>query len=167
LPTEDVEYAVFVQRVWPEYLRIATLLCGDQHEAEDLLQDCLVALYPRWGKLARRGDPTAYLRRMLVNRRVSRWRRRRREILTDRPPDSTAPSGEPGDPHPELAAALRSLPRHQRAVVVLRYYADLTEADVASTLGCSIGTVKSQHARAMTRLRAHMPKSDLLKGRTG
>ncbi|GAA4854596.1 SigE family RNA polymerase sigma factor [Kitasatospora terrestris] len=152
--TEDAAYAAFVEAAWYRHLRTATLITGDRHRAEELLQDCLVKLYVRWRRAAT-DDPHAYLRRMLVNGHVSWWRRRRRELLAADPPESAAPhaDGHRLDPLDELHRALRALPDRQRAVVVLRHVEDLSEKDTAAALGCSIGTVKSQNARAMARLR--------------
>jgi RNA polymerase sigma-70 factor (sigma-E family) len=135
------------------HLRVATLLTGDSHRAEELLQDCLVKLYVRWRRVSVSGDPHAYLRRMLVNGNVSWWRGRRRELLTAEAPDSADPLSAPREPHEELRRALLALPRRQWAIVVLRHFEDLTEKAVAAALGCTVGTVKSQHFRAMARLR--------------
>ncbi|MEV4611835.1 SigE family RNA polymerase sigma factor [Kitasatospora sp. NPDC049258] len=158
--TEDAAYAAFVEAAWHRHLRTATLLTGDRHRAEELLQDCLVKLYVRWRRMSA-DDPHAYLRRMLVNGNVSWWRRRRRELLTDEVPEAPGPSAGPSAPsahrvdqREELLHALRALPERQRAVVVLRHFEDLSEKDTAAALGCSVGTVKSQNARAMARLRA-------------
>ncbi|MFC9977145.1 SigE family RNA polymerase sigma factor [Spirillospora sp. NPDC127200] len=152
--TED--YAAFVAAAWGRHFRTAVLLTGDPHRAEELLQDCLVRLYVRWRRVAS-GDPDAYLRRMLANGNVSWWRRRRRETLTDRPPETTA--ADPAAPDDELRRALLALPRQQRAIVVLRHYEDLTERAVADLLGCSVGTVKNQHHRAMKRLRETLSRT--------
>jgi RNA polymerase sigma-70 factor (sigma-E family) len=151
--SEDNAYAAFVEAAWHRHLRTATLLTGDRHRAEELLQDCLVKLYVRWRRAAT-DDPHAYLRRMLVNGHVSWWRRRRRELLTDQPPETAehAPGSGP-DELDELQRALRGLPERQRAVVVLRHFEDLSEKDTAAALGCSVGTVKSQNSRAVARLR--------------
>ncbi|HEU0239439.1 MAG TPA: SigE family RNA polymerase sigma factor [Micromonosporaceae bacterium] len=153
----DREYANFVAAVWVPYLRLARLLTGDWHVAEELLQDSLVRLYTHWPRVSSVGDPHAYLRRMLVNGNVSRWRRHGRERLVDVVPDRFGP--DTGSPDPELREALLALPWHQRAVVVLRHYEDLSEKAVAEALDCSVGTVKSQHARALTRLRQLLPAS--------
>ena len=146
-------YTAFVQATWRDHLGVARLLTGDADRAEELLQDCLVKLYPRWRKVAGRGDPQAYLRRMLVNARVSRWRRSRREELMWDTPDLEDPHTVLPESHEHVRRALLALPRQQRAVVVLRHYADLSEQEVAATLGCSVGTVKTHHSRAIARLR--------------
>jgi RNA polymerase sigma-70 factor (sigma-E family) len=156
----DAGYVEFVRAVWERYLRLARLLTGDRHRGEELLQDCLVRLYPRWRQVAARGDPSDYLRRMLANGSVSWWRQTRRERLVDVPPERADPAAEGPDRREELRRALLQLPRQQRAVVVLRHYEDLTERQVAEILGCSIGTVKSHNARALRRLRELMGADD-------
>lgn len=148
----DHEYTAFLEANWDRYLRLARLLTGDPHRGEELLQDTLVRLYVHWRRVSGR-DPHAYLRRMLVNGNVSWWRRRRREQLVDSPPEREDPAAAVGEFHQELRRALLALPYQQRAVVVLRHYEDLTEREVAVVLGCTVGTVKSHHARAMRRLR--------------
>lgn len=136
-------------------LRSAYLLTGDRHAAEDLLQDTLERVYRHWSRIAT--SPEAYARRALVNGATNRWRWRRR-----RPPE--APLSDTDDPagpdHAGTVAlravvrnALRELPARQRATVVLRYFDDLSEAEVASLLNCSVGTVKSHASRGLARLR--------------
>ncbi|GAB3990583.1 SigE family RNA polymerase sigma factor [Actinoallomurus acanthiterrae] len=150
--TKDLTYAAFVEAAWSRHLGVATLLTGNPHQAEELLQDCLVKLYVRWRRVAA-GDPDAYLRRMLVNGNVSWWRRRRRELLTAQTPDRIDPASAPREPNEELRRALLALSHQQRTIVVLRYFEDLTEKSVAAALGCTVGTVKNQHHRAIRRLR--------------
>ena len=128
------------------------MLTGDRHRAEELLQDSLVKLYVRWRRVSIRGDPHAYLHRMLINGNISWWRRRGRERLVPQTPDYEDPRAG-ADPHDQLQHALRQLPYRQRAVVVLRHYEDLTERETAALLSCSIGTVKSQNALALSKLR--------------
>ena len=150
----DARYVAFVEEHWDRYLRLARLLTADRHRGEDLLQDCLVKLYVHWRRAAARGDPHAYLRRMLVNGNVSRWRRQHREYLVGQPPERPDPAASHDEsPRHELRRALLSLPDRQRAVVVLRHYEDLTERETATLLRCTVGTVKSQNARALRRLR--------------
>jgi RNA polymerase sigma-70 factor (sigma-E family) len=153
LSAADESYVAFVEVAWQRHIRLAMLLTGDRWRAEELLQDSLVKVYERWRRLSRLDDLHAYLRRVLVNNHTSMWRRRRRESLVAEVPDRAVP---PNGIHPEavaLRAALRSLPPRQRAVVVLRHYEDLPEREVAQVLGCSVGTVKSQNARALDKLR--------------
>jgi RNA polymerase sigma-70 factor (sigma-E family) len=149
----DMAYAAFVRRAWDHHLRVARLLTGDPHRGEELLQDCLVKLYARWRWVSRHHEPDRYLKRMLANGNVSWWRRRRRENLVAESADRADPHAGPNEPYEELSRALLTLPRKQRAIVVLRHYADLSEKEVAATLGCSVGTVKAQNSRALARLR--------------
>jgi RNA polymerase sigma factor (sigma-70 family) len=104
--------------------------------------------------------PDAYLRSMLANGNVSWWRRRRREHLVADSPEQADPRAAPAEPYEELSSALRTLPRRQRAIVVLRHYADLSEKEVAAALDCSVGTVKSQNSRALVRLREALSAPD-------
>lgn len=152
-PTDD-GYAAFVATGWSRYLWTASVLTGDRHQGEELLQECLVKLYTRWRRVTRTGDPHAYLRRMLVNGNVSRWRRWRREEPVAETPDRHDGRSTSTEPHDALQRAVLRLPRQQRAVIVLRYFEDLTEKEAAAVLGCSIGALKSTHSRAMTKLRA-------------
>ncbi|MFR9780606.1 SigE family RNA polymerase sigma factor [Micromonospora sp. MS34] len=153
LATADASYVAFVEVAWQRHIRLAMLLTGDRWRAEELLQDSLVKMYERWRKLSRLDDVHAYLRRAMVNNHTSIWRRRRREKLVAEVPDRAAPGDAMDHDAVALRRALLSLPSRQRAVVVLRYYEDLPEREVAQALGCSIGTVKSQHSRAMEKLR--------------
>jgi RNA polymerase sigma-70 factor (sigma-E family) len=138
-------------------LRTAILVCGaSRHDAEDLVQGALEKVYRHWPRI--RGDnPESYARRVVVNAAISAARRRKviQEITFARPPDFAAPGGDP-DLRDTLLAELRRLPARQRAVVVLRYWEDLSEAETAALLGCSIGTVKSQAARGLARIRERM-----------
>ncbi|HWA66202.1 MAG TPA: SigE family RNA polymerase sigma factor [Mycobacteriales bacterium] len=146
----------FVVGRGPELTRFATLLCRDRHEAEDLLQDTLASAYASWRRIERVDSPEAYVRRMLVNRHVSRWRRHRgRTEPRAAVPDTTTPDhAEANATADAVRRMLRDLPPRQRAAVVLRYYADYTDAQIAETLGCSEPTVRSQISRALTHLRA-------------
>lgn len=139
-----------------QLVRTAYLLCGDWHRAEDLAQQALARLYVAWPRVAGRGGEDAYLRRVLVNtvRDDWRWRRRRPEHLVDRLPDEEASrSGDAVADRDELRLALAALPLGQRKVVVLRYWLDLSVEEVARDLGVGTGTVKSQSARGLARLR--------------
>lgn len=149
----DAGFAAFVGAGWGRYLWMASVLSGDRHHGEELLQECLVKLYSRWRPVARRGDPHAYLRRMLINGNASRWRRWRREWPVAEAPDRPDDRAAVQEPEDALRQAVRRLPRQQRAVIILRYFEDLTERDTAATLGCSVGAVKSTHARALAKLR--------------
>jgi RNA polymerase sigma-70 factor (sigma-E family) len=150
----------FVDAYSARLFTMALLLTGHHRaEAEDLLQDVLERAYRRWRRICRSGqDPAPYVRRMLVNASVDRWRLRRH-----RPEEPLSPAR--ADPAAEdqsglvadrdlLLRAMVLLPAGQRAVLVLRYFEDLTEAQTAAVLGCSVGSVKSQSSRALSRLRA-------------
>lgn len=137
-------------------LRTAWLLTGDAAAAEDLVQTVLLRCWPRWRRIADGGQADAYVRRALTRTYISGRRRRwRDEVPTAAPPDLTSAdrTGERDD-RATLTAALGRLPRGQRAVLVLRFADDLSEAQTAAALGCSTGTVKSQSARALKALRA-------------
>lgn len=149
----DAAYTAFVGAAWQRHLRLALLLTGDRSQAEELLQDGLVRIYERWSRLSRTDDLHAYLRKALVNNHTSIWRRRRHESLVADVPDRPLPDRGVSTDALVLRDALRALPPRQRAVVVLRHYEDLPEREVAAVLGCSLGTVKSQHAKALEKLR--------------
>jgi RNA polymerase sigma-70 factor (sigma-E family) len=136
--------------------RTAYLLTGDHGHAEDLVQAALGRAYLKWSRVSRMDSPDAYVRRIIVNQHISRWRRTRgREALTDSLPDTPMP-----DPTASFAAAdavrdvVRGLPPRQRAAVVLRFYQDLPDAEIAALLGCSEATVRSQISRALAAIRA-------------
>jgi RNA polymerase sigma-70 factor (sigma-E family) len=152
-PREDFE--AFVAARYDALLRTAYLLTGDRHDAEDLLQQSLVKAVGAWGRIT--GDPEPYVRTILVRQNVSRWRGRRwREVHTAEPPE-TAVGDDGADDRIALQRALRVLAPRQRAVIVLRYYEDLTEVQTAAALGISVGTVKSQARDALRRLRDVVP----------
>jgi RNA polymerase sigma-70 factor (sigma-E family) len=135
-------------------LRTGYLIVGDLHEAEDLVQETLFTVARRWPKVSRMDHPAAYARRILVNlalRGGPKRSRRRTELGETHAAEQAAPA-TPLDGHDELHAAIAALPPRQRAVLVLRYFLDLPEADVAAALECSLGTVKSTASRALARL---------------
>ncbi len=144
----------FAQARMRALLRFAHVLTGDRDRAADLVQDALERTLLAWPRVQNKGDPEGYVRRAIINRQVSVWRRRRRERLVAEPPESGY--DDAGARDRELWDALATLPPRQRAVLVLRYYEDLTEADAAAVLGCSVGTVKSQASRGLARLRAQV-----------
>jgi RNA polymerase sigma-70 factor (sigma-E family) len=132
-------------------LRTAYLLTGDSHDAEDLVQSALVKVVPKWARIQDR--PEAYVRQVLARESVSRWRARRwREVTTDLVPEVVSPDDGSAD-RLALLEDLRMLSPRQRAVLVLRYFDDLSEADTAAALGISVGTVKSHARDALARLR--------------
>jgi RNA polymerase sigma-70 factor (sigma-E family) len=139
----------FVLSRSPALLRTAFLLVRDEGRAEDLLQTSLTKAWFAWGRVE---DPEAYVRRVMVTTSASWWRRRwTLERPSDQIPERTAGPGPARDQ--DLWVAIGHLPPRQRAVVVLRYLEDRTEADTADLLGCSVGTVKSQCSKALTKLR--------------
>jgi RNA polymerase sigma-70 factor (sigma-E family) len=146
------EFSQYVAARGRALWRAAWLLTGDAQLAEDLAQTALARAWPHYERVAANGSFEAYVRRAMVTTYVS-WRGRRwvGEIPSDRVPDATT-GEQPVDL--DLVRALASLSRQQRAVVVLRYFADLTEADTAAALGCSVGTVKTHHTRAIAALRS-------------
>lgn len=156
----EVTFDEFVTATASRLLRTAVFMVYDRHLAEDLLQTAYERVARRWERLAG-GDPEAYARRVLVNLAIdeSKRRARRRDTPVGSVADverlagaAPAPGAAPGD----LDEILRRLPVKQRAVVVLRYWCDLGERDIAEVLGISRGTVKSHTARAMAALREHM-----------
>ncbi|GAA1173367.1 SigE family RNA polymerase sigma factor [Ornithinimicrobium humiphilum] len=160
------DYVAFVRARQDALLRAAYLICGDHHLAEDLVQEALVKLASRWERL-RDEAPEAYVRRILYRDAVSRWRRVRRERLVDHhDPEGvlstlTAPDATAGWlDGAAVRSALALLPPRQRAVVVLRYFEDLSEQEIAETLGIARGTVKSQASDAIRTLRRLVPALD-------
>lgn len=150
-------FANFVALRYGDLLRTAYLLTGSHHAAEDLVQASLLKALPRWDGIA---EPMTYLRRVMVNQRVSWWRRLRRELVRPAVPDSVAPDdvGTATD-RAVILAALAGLPPRMRAVLVLRYWEDLTEVQTAAVLGCSVGTVKAQASRGLARLRSILERA--------
>jgi RNA polymerase sigma-70 factor (sigma-E family) len=143
----------FVADSTESLLRTAYLIVGDLHEAEDLVQEALFKVARRWPSVSRMEYPVAYARRILVNDAVRGGpkRSRRRSELREVGGEPAAPAPQLETDH-ELHAALQSLPPRQRAVLVLRYFLDLPEAEVAAALQCSLGTVKSTASRGLARL---------------
>jgi RNA polymerase sigma-70 factor (sigma-E family) len=140
-----------------DLLRTAYLIVWDEAEAEDLVQECLLKVARRWSRIRRMEQPRAYARRILVNLALDGARgraRRRGELEPGAVARSIVVDPLPAlDTRAELLQALGQLPARQRAVLVLRYFNDLTEVQVAEVLGCSPGTVKSSASRGLARLR--------------
>src|SRR3954469_4888645 len=140
----------------PALLRTAYLLTGNRADAEDLLQTALAKTYLAWDRIREREALDGYVRRVMVNTQTSRWRRKKvDEYTTDVVPERRAERDATEDVvlHDALWNALATLPKRQRAMVVLRYYEDLSEAETADVLGVSVGTVKSTTSRALLKLR--------------
>jgi RNA polymerase sigma-70 factor (sigma-E family) len=164
--TRDVEFESWLAAREPALQRTAHLLTGDVHTAQDLVQVTLAKLYLAWDRIQDRGHVDAYARKILVNEHRTAWRRpvRRREQVTDDVPDRPV-SGQGYDGQREAVwAFVASLPPRQRAVIVLRFYEQLTEPEIADLLGISLGTVKSQSSRALAALRNHLPAHPELSG---
>jgi RNA polymerase sigma-70 factor (sigma-E family) len=167
---DSEQFAEFVRGCSRRLQRTAWLLTGDWSGAEDLTQTALAKCWVRWSRVRRADNAEAYARRVLVTTFLG-WRRRRwtGELAVSYLPESPAPGDDFGaaDLRDALMAALRRLPPRQRAVVALRYFEDLTEAQTAAALGCSVGTVKSQAARALTTLRAASGLRAAVRGEAG
>lgn len=158
------DFDAFVRTRTPALLRSAYLLTGDQHLAEDLVQSALGRAHRAWMNLHATGNAEAYVRKTMYHLQVSRWRRRRIvEAFTGDMPDRPGVRSDHAEQtvlRLSLRSALSLLTPKQRAVVVLRFFDDLTEAQAAETLGVSVGTVKSQTAKALERLRILAPDLD-------
>lgn len=151
---DEESFGRYVMESYTGLVRRAVLLVGDRGHAEDLVQTSLAAAYVRWRRVR---EPDAYLRTVMVRTAVG-WRSRRwnGELPTDRVPDGPAERDvlAEWDMSSMVCRALMALPPEQRAVVVLRYFDDCSEADIAATLRCSAGTVKSRASRALASLRS-------------
>jgi RNA polymerase sigma-70 factor (sigma-E family) len=154
-----MDFDEFFRATWPRLFRTAYAVAGDVASAEDALQGAYAKAYASWRRVSRTEHPEAYVRRIVVNeilgtRRRGWWQR-------ERPHESLEPPGQVASPDVGVVerdavwATVRALPPRQRAVIVLRYYEDLTEEQIAEVLGCSRGTVKSQASAALTNLRRH------------
>src|SRR3984957_10225592 len=165
----DEQFREFMRGRWPAMVRLAYGLTGDLGHAEDVAQAAFARGYASWSRVARTGDPDAYVRRIVINEKNSRFRSRRvKESLVDAVPEPTGPRRDNtadvadalGDSE-ALMRALRRLGPRQRAVVVLRFWMDMSEAETAAALDCSVGTVKSQASRALAALRG---SAELMEG---
>ena len=160
----DARLGDYVRGQWPALVRYATALCGDPTEAEELVQSALVRVALRWPFVRDKDNPDGYVRRAIVNGYLTTWRRlRSRETSVAEPPDVavTADVGAGVDDVVTVRRALAGLPPRQRAVLVLRYLEDRSEQETADLLGCSVGTVKSQAAKALAKLRNATEGGDL------
>lgn len=141
-------------------LKTAFLLSWDRKEAEDLVQECLFRVARDWSRVGSMREPVAYARRVLINLAIDDARRRRRRSSELYQPPAEIGEGSPEferlESRLELIAALRELPPRQRAVIVLRYFLDLSETDTAAALDCSVGTIKSTSSKALDHLREHL-----------
>ena len=149
----DEEFREFMRGRWAATVRLAYGLTGDTGHAEDVSQDAFARAYASWGRVSRAGDPQAYVRRIVINEYRRRFRKQRvaEELPGVLPDAGTVPPGP--EERSALLDALRSLGPRQRAVIVLRYWMDLSEAETAAALNCSRGTVKSQASRGLAALK--------------
>jgi RNA polymerase sigma-70 factor (sigma-E family) len=155
----ESDFTRYVEARTGSLLRLAYLLAGDAHAAEDLVQETLLRAHRRWDRVSRAGSPDAYVRRIMINQHQS-WRRRRASTElavapTGLPDDAAVDSQESIAARDQAWRLLHELPAQQRAVLVLRYYEDLRDADIADILNCAEGTVRSLAARAFAALRRH------------
>ena len=161
-PAGAPSFDAWVAARGPSLLRFAYVVTGGQHAAEDAVQDALARACEKWGHVGRTSDPDTYVRRMVVNAHISRWRRTRRE--------SPVEELREGDPQPDPAdrvgtadavwSVCAGLPPRQRVAVVLRFYEDLEYAEIAGVLGCSEATVRSHVHRALRALRSRLSEED-------
>lgn len=161
--TGTQDFDEFVRARTAALSRVAYLLTGDHHLAEDLVQQALLRVASRWPAIVARGDPDAYVRRVLYHQHISWWRRREPRAVRDELPHAVV--ADPGDAVAVGVAvrrALARLGRRQRAVLILRYFEDLSEARTAEILGVSVGTVKSQARDGLARLRELAPELSVL-----
>ena len=159
----DEQFREFMRGRWPAMVRLAYGLTGDLGHAEDVAQAAFARAYASWARVAGTGDPDAYVRRIVINCNNSRFRKRRvAESLVDAVPEPLPqPAGDPLGDNEALLRALRRLGPRQRAVIVLRFWMDMSEAETAAALNCSVGTVKSQASRALAALRG---SAELMQG---
>ena len=156
MAARDDDFVAFVDARSAALLRTARLLsAGDQHAAEDLVQTSLEKAYVAWPRIQRKGAQEAYVRSIMTRAAIDRTRQRRRrgEVVTDEVPDVPVEPVGPED-RDQVFALLAALTPRQRAVMVLRYYDDLSEAQIAQALGCSAGAVKSHASRALSVMRS-------------
>src|SRR5919112_3187241 len=157
----DADFAAYLHARQASLLRTAYLLSGDRHTAEDLTQTAFAKLYLAWDRVRDHGSMDGYLRRILVNENNSLWRRgwKKREHATDELPEPVPHVDQHDDGRSgALWDLVQTLPKKARAVLVLRYYEELSEAETAEVLGISVGTVKSQTSRALAALRERAPQ---------
>ncbi|MEO3854266.1 SigE family RNA polymerase sigma factor [Acrocarpospora sp. B8E8] len=164
----DADFVDFVRRRGDHHLRTAVLLTGEWHAAEDLVQSSLAKLYQVWHRLDTGNEPDAYLRRILVNTHRSWWRARwRREIPRAELPNlpSSGDLSESRAVAEDVRNALAKLPARQRTALVLRFFVDLPELEVADLMGCSVGSVKSHTHRGLQAMR-RLISPDIVVNRT-
>ncbi|MFC5816784.1 SigE family RNA polymerase sigma factor [Nonomuraea harbinensis] len=159
-------FAEFVAERADALLRYGYVLSGNPHDAADLTQEALIRLHRAWPRVRRKQDPESYTRVIMARLHISVWRLRRREQLAWDPPEESYVDAPPSDGEHGLWRALEGLPRKQRVVLVLRYYEQLTDAEIAQVLGISQGTVRSHASLGLGKLRAVVARSASVNGRS-
>lgn len=157
------DFSDFFQAAWPRLFRTTYAVAGSAEDAEEALQAAFAKAYTRWRRISQLAEPVAYVRKMAVNEALTTHRRSRRRTAALSDLFDRQETGDDIGDHAgrlDVWAAVSSLPPRQRAVVVLRYYEGLSEAQIAEVLGCRPGTVKSQASAAMASLRARFPDLD-------
>ena len=157
----DQEYVEFVSARMPSLKRLAFLLCGDDHRADDLVQETVTKLYVRWASAHKADNLDSYVRTIMVRTHIDETRRPWSRVrLFGSLPDQQQPGSSNTEDQAVLRTALAALPAGQRAVLVLRFLCDQSVAEVGELLGCSGGTVKSQTAHGLTKLRQSLTRQD-------
>nr|WP_189180408.1 SigE family RNA polymerase sigma factor [Microbispora rosea] len=157
------EFRTYVQSRGAALLRVANQLTGNPSDAEDLLQTALARTYLAWDRIRDRSSLDGYVRRAMVNINISWWRRRKLEEFPSEELPDVPVQQDSRHRYDELEQALDRLPARQRTAIVLRYYEDMTEPEIARTLGISVGTVKSSVSRGMAKLRGDLVVPDARK----
>ncbi|GAA0379486.1 DNA-directed RNA polymerase sigma-70 factor [Acrocarpospora corrugata] len=150
---DDSRFADFVADRADALLRYGYVLSGNPHDAADLTQEALIRLHRAWDRVRRKQDPERYTRVIMARLHISAWRLRRREYLAWDPPEGAHLDALPSDLEEGLWQALYDLPRKQRAVLVLRYYEQLSDAEISGVLRISRGTVRSHASLGLSKLR--------------
>jgi RNA polymerase sigma-70 factor (sigma-E family) len=152
---EDDAFEAFFRAAWPRLFRVVSFTAGDRQLAEDALQVAMTRACRKWSRVSRMAAPEAYVRKIALNEVLATRRKAatRRDVAATDPPLALDPALQRVDDQDALWSAVLALPPRQRAVIVLRYYEDLSEAEIAETLDCRPGTVKSQASAALDRLR--------------
>ncbi len=159
---EAPDFDSWVAARGPALLRLAYVLTGNGPDAEDVVQDALSRALPRWSRISTVEDPDAYVRRMVVNAHVSRWRKvRRREVPVEVVRDRPAPPGVGAEERDRLWRACRALPADQRTAVVLRFYEDLDYAEIAALTGVREGSVRSRVSREIAAMRHELGADEM------
>ncbi|MER5321993.1 SigE family RNA polymerase sigma factor [Streptosporangium roseum] len=153
---DEPGFDAFVAEQADALFRYGHVLTGNPHDAADLVQEALVRLRGAWPRVRRKDSPHSYARTTMARLHISIWRRHRREHLTGEPPERGHHEVFPPDEDQGLWEELATLPRRQRAVLVLRYYEQLTDAEIAKVLGVSPGTVRGYASRGLDKLRSSL-----------